>query len=202
MTLHRYAIAPAFPEPYTDPTAAEAWQQAEAELVTSAQRLARLIADTLTAMLPEAAYLVLTCDDGDELELHSLLSAQGFLLWDFIHHDDPLPALPPDSPLGAQWPDDPRRATTLLPLLAALRRRGMTFDHLPEQLAVGDVPRFAHCLLLSPTARPARWAWDCAEADIQHRLRPYPIARRAARRRPVPVQTPPAAVTMPTPLVR
>lgn len=136
--------------------------------------LAQLIADTLAVQYHgAAAYLVLEeYDDGDLMNLHSLLDADGRRLFEF--HDDRtmLPALPRGSPLADAWEDlDPADPRTLFKAVQGLHQAGSLFDSLPAGLPCDAAPGDAFCLLLSTAARPC--CWDFGQPHASRVVRPY-----------------------------
>ncbi|MFF3786395.1 hypothetical protein [Streptomyces sp. NPDC001933] len=135
--------------------------------------MARLIADTLTTQYPTAAYLVLEeDDDSDILGLHSILDADGRLLYALGDDHACFPNLPPHSPLAQAWaPLNPADPWTLFKAIQWLHQTGFLFDQVPEDDLDDDAPAEMTCLLLSTAARPA-W-WDRTD-DVNDRvLRPY-----------------------------
>ncbi|WP_331762516.1 hypothetical protein OG612_45635 (plasmid) [Streptomyces sp. NBC_01527] len=148
---------------------------AVATLRTHTQTLARLIADTLTTQYPTAAYLVMDEDPGsDAMELLSILDDHGHTLHTLDQDPEPLPALPPGSPLADAWaPLDPTSPTTLRDVINTLHRTGFLFDWTPDDDDLIDtVPVDHKCLLLSTTARPQWWEYP-ASVTPGRVLRPY-----------------------------
>ncbi|MEU5436489.1 hypothetical protein AB0G73_24350 [Streptomyces sp. NPDC020719] len=147
----------------------------------AAQDIARLIAETLRAQFPAAAYLAMTIEGEREaftqLFPHSVRDAAGGILCDFEDHL--LPPVAHSSPLNTAWgklsPRDPFDLRTVLRLLF---HGGGQFDDYPENLRIeGDEPEgvWMPCLLLSDAARPARWENPDCPTDLV--LRPCSAAR-------------------------
>ncbi|NUK53368.1 hypothetical protein HRW14_24460 [Streptomyces lunaelactis] len=161
-------------------TTVDHFATAEAVALDQARGLARTIADTLTAMYPSAAYLVLERDedDADVLWLHSIRDVTGHVLCDF----EPPSALPEltDAELRLAWGElDPQRPTDLLHLVRRLEDAGGRFDFLPDSAAREDDPGDSGpsllCLLLCDQAEPGLWDWG---GDAI--LRPYSAPRPPA----------------------
>jgi len=138
---------------------------------------ARLIADTLRAQFPGAAYLVLSIDPesriSSDLFPESVRDARGKILTDFDDHR--LLPVPADSAVSAAWcGTQPCNAFHLRSILRALRVSGGTFDDFPEDLrAPHEGDSFLPCMLLSEQARPERWDSEDASEACDLRLRPY-----------------------------
>ncbi|MET8030937.1 hypothetical protein [Streptomyces avermitilis] len=120
--------------------------------------LARLIADTLAVQFDgTAAYLVLEeDDDGDFMNLHSLLDADGRRLFEF--GDDPamLPALPQGSPLADAWVGlGPADTRTLFKAVQGLHQAGSLFDSLPSALPCDTSPGTPSACCCPPPRGPA-----------------------------------------------
>lgn len=124
------------------------FERAESALRDHAEQIQRLIADTLAAMFPGAAYLVLLGDEVDgSIHLHSIVDAGGAVLHDF-DDDRPLPAL--DPLLRTQWgrhdPSDPDQIEFLL---RAARDAGAYLGQLPDHLREPrQMRRWSPCLPL------------------------------------------------------
>ncbi|MET9778606.1 hypothetical protein ABZ023_30880 [Streptomyces sp. NPDC006367] len=139
--------------------------------------MAHLVADTLRAQFPQAAYLVLWIDPERDLATDlfpsSIRDGEGKILTDFTDADS-LPPLPARHPLRARWGShDPADAFQIRHVLRTLRVSGAVFDDFPEDLrnegdGEGEIP----CLLLSPQARPERWETE-NEDHRERLLRPY-----------------------------
>ncbi|MFI6689026.1 hypothetical protein [Streptomyces sp. NPDC050485] len=167
----------------------------EAALAT-ARGLARTIADTLTAMYPGAAYLVLRWDqDDDVLWLQSIRNTTGVILCDF---DTPaeLPELT-DTDLRQAWGDlDPRQPVNLLALIRLMEDTGGRLDFLPETAEHEDDPHEGPslvCILLSEKAEPGLWDWGGTAV-----LRPYSAPEPPALR--TEGTPPPCSVTSTAPI--
>ncbi|MEU5958273.1 hypothetical protein [Streptomyces sp. NPDC047525] len=163
--------------PATPPYATlDDWEQAKAAVHAAGDRMARMIADTLRAMFPTAAYLVLYRGEyDDELHPHSIRDEHGGILWDFPGFPgfEPFPLTIPDGPLRAAWGDkDPQTPGHLAGLVLSLDAFGCGFDTVPNDLPFhGDDPdQCEPCLLLSDRARPGVW-------DFGRVMRPYSAAR-------------------------
>ncbi|MEE1741226.1 hypothetical protein PUR49_32670 [Streptomyces sp. BE147] len=172
--------------PHTDPARAvdlPSWTQTVRAQRAAAQEVARLVADTLLVHFPQAAYFVLDIDyDRDlatDLFPNSIRDPQGQILTDFASHR--LPPLPAGDPLRARWGSyDPTDIFQVRHVLRTLRLSGGEFDDFPEELrhVDRDDEGYIPCLLLSPQARPERWArWDAEDDDRERLLRPYSAPR-------------------------
>lgn len=155
----------------------EEWEESAAAQRTAARGVARLIADTLRAQLPGAAYLVLTSDPEHEratcLFPHSVRDEAGAVLYDFEDHL--LPPVEHGTPLSAAWADlSPRDAFDLRFILRCLYTAGAVFDTYPADLRADGDPEEESlpCLLLSPAARP-ELQYENDEDAGQRLLRPY-----------------------------
>ncbi len=124
------------------------FERAESALRDHAEQVRNLIADSLAAMFPGAAYLVLLGDEVDDsIHLHSVVDTDGAVLHDF-DDDQPLPAL--DPLLRTQWgrydPSDPDQVEYLL---RTARDAGAYLGQLPEHLrAPHQRRRWSPCLSL------------------------------------------------------
>ncbi|MEU9064973.1 hypothetical protein AB0D13_40635 [Streptomyces sp. NPDC048430] len=136
-----------------------------------ARGLARTIADTLTAMYPDAAYLVMHHDEDEVLWLHGIRDT--VVVCDF--EEAALAAPVADSELRRAWGDlDPQQPRHLLHLVRRLEDVGGCFDILPDT-AYHDSDNGEDgllCLLLSEQAVPELWDWGGDEL-----LRPYSAPR-------------------------
>ncbi|MEY9839369.1 hypothetical protein [Streptacidiphilus sp. EB103A] len=143
----------------------------------TARTVARLIADTLTAMLPTAAYLVLD-ENHYEIALHSVLDASGATLRTFTTRPEaPLPPLDPASALRSAWQgEDPGDPQTIASVLLYLLNDGMVLDIVPDDLPDRDAPLDYPCLLLSPDARPG--SMSDLDDELHRLLRLYGPAER------------------------
>jgi hypothetical protein len=154
---------------------------ARAQAVTAAHRAARLLADTLTAHLPNAAYLVLGFDDdschNQRLIPDRLCDPDGHAIHRFTHTGR-LPDRSTGHPLHQQlltaWRDlDPADPRTLTRIIRALATAGEFADRMPCDLPgldpdedFGDLPVMA----LVPAARLDR---PGLAADLPQLLRPH-----------------------------
>ncbi|WP_329155766.1 hypothetical protein OIU91_41135 (plasmid) [Streptomyces sp. NBC_01456] len=177
----RDALAGA-PTRYADPIA---WRRAQEDQQQDAQGLALLIADTLRAQIPGAAYLVFHINDsyeaetGRDLELHSVRGTDGRVLHGF--RDDSLPGLGLDRhrELVHAWRDAglPRTGADLNALMQPMRAAGLVLDDYPEPLYLQGHPCYRNdtehllCMLLSDSAHPEQW--DLQEVFGPQLLRPY-----------------------------
>jgi hypothetical protein len=169
------------PSRYADPID---WRRTQEDQQHDAQGLALLIADTLRAQVPGAAYLVFHINDsydaetGRDLELHSVRAADGVALHGF---HDPLPGLDTDRDreLVHAWQDAglPRTDSDLAALMQPMRAAGLVLDDYPEQLHMYGHPVYGNdaehslCMLLSDSAHPEQW--DLQEVFGPRLLRPY-----------------------------
>lgn len=160
------------------------WNQALRAQRAAAQDVARLVADTLRAQFPQAAYFVLEIDyDRDpatDLFPDSIRDAQGQILTDF--ESPRLPPLPATDPLRARWGShDPADLFQVRHVLRTLRLSGGAFDDFPEDLRNdNDDEGYIPCLLLSEQARPERWdTWDAEDDDDRTRTPPAPLQHAA-----------------------
>jgi hypothetical protein len=156
-------------------TTVDHFTTAEKVALDQARGLARTIADTLTAMYPSAAYLVLERDEDepDLLFFDSIRDVTGRILCDF----EPPSLLPEltDRELREAWGElDPRTPRNLLNVIRRLSDVGGCFDFLPDSADHEDDPGDLDllCLLLSDQAEPGLWDWG-GEAI----LRPYSAPR-------------------------
>lgn len=166
---------------YVDPID---WRQAQKDQQDDAQGLALLIADTLRAQIPGAAYLVFHVDDsydaetGRDLELHSVRAADGTVLHTF-HDLLPVPDAGRHREIARAWRDArlPRTGQDLAGLMQPMRAAGLVFDDYPEQLhlyghpVLGNDPEHVLCMLLSDSAHPEQW--DLKDVFGPRLLRPY-----------------------------
>ncbi|MBY8876127.1 hypothetical protein [Actinacidiphila acidipaludis] len=136
-----------------------AYRATRTRLAGEAQALARLVADTLTSVLPDAAYLVLRWDPVFTcFDLDRILNRRGAALHVFTGapEADRLPAFPGRHPLRAAWdgadPADPRVLTEAIRMIDA---DGGHFDLVPYRLPHPDAPAEEPCLLLAPGLRAA-----------------------------------------------
>lgn len=160
-------------------TTVDHFTTAEEAALDQARGLARTIADTLTAMYPSAAYLVLERDDDDSdvLWLHSIRDVSGGLLCDFA--SAALPGLA-DAELRQAWGElDPEQPWNLLHLIRRMEHVGGCFDFLPDSAERDDDPGDSGpsllCMLLSDQAEPGLWNWGGEKI-----LRPYSAPRPTA----------------------
>ncbi|UYQ60656.1 hypothetical protein [Streptomyces peucetius] len=119
-----------------------AGKDAEEVALDQARGLARTIADTLPAMYPSAAYLVMERDedDRDVLWLHSIRDITGHILCDFEPGSSALPDLT-DTELRQAWGElDPHRPSDLLHLVRRPEDVGGCFDFLPDSAEREDDP--------------------------------------------------------------
>ncbi|MER5985607.1 hypothetical protein [Streptomyces sp. NPDC001787] len=172
------------PVHYADPIT---WRRTQEDQQHDAQGLALLIADTLRAQIPDAAYLVFHINDsydaetGRDLELHSIRAADGSILH---HFHDPLPELDADRhrELIHVWQAAglPRTRDDLTNLLQPMRAAGLVLDNYPEQFHLYGHPFFGNdaeqpvCMLLSDSAHPEQW--DLLDVFGPRLLRPYGTA--------------------------
>ncbi|MFF4276198.1 hypothetical protein [Streptomyces sp. NPDC001536] len=156
------------------------WESATSAVCGVGNRLARTLADTLRALYPSAAYLVMERDEhNDDLSPHSIRDDQGKILYRFSY-EWPRDGYPPYENrlpdtfrlMRAVWdPYDPENPAHVAELIDQLQRFGCLFDHMPHDLPAPDNPnRREPCLLLSETARPERW-------EAGGVLRPYSAPR-------------------------
>ena len=136
-----------------------AYRATRTRLAGEAQALARLVADTLTTVLPDAAYLVLRWDPGfTRYDLDRVLNRRGAAVHVFTGaaRADRLPALPDRHPLRTAWegadPADPRVLEDAIRMLDA---DGGHFDLVPYRLPHPGAPAEEPCLLLAPGLRAA-----------------------------------------------
>ncbi|MFB8236137.1 hypothetical protein ACFC58_06255 [Kitasatospora purpeofusca] len=168
-----------------------AWLDTATAQRARARDVAQLIADTLAAQFPGAAYLTLWLDEdtprGWELFTNAVRDDSGAALFDF---DEDLPALGPEhAELARRWGNrDYRNGFTLRAVLRELYIAGAVFDRLPEDLEE-ELDEFGEddevlCLLLSSEARPREWQHEGPDdwGVEARRLRPYSAAdpRRAS----------------------
>ncbi|WP_159399785.1 hypothetical protein [Streptomyces alboflavus] len=160
------------------------WHRAREDQQHDAQGLVLLLADTLRAQLPDAAYLVFHINDsydtetGRDLQLHSVRAADGTVLHDFR---SPLPDLDAERHRGLafQWRDGrpPRTEGDLGTLMQQLRAAGLILDTYPEQLHLYDHKDYGcdteqtMCMLLADSAHPEQW--DLRDVFGTQLLRPY-----------------------------
>lgn len=150
---------------------------ARTELARTNHLVARLLADTLTAQLPDAVYLILDHDDShnDRLTLDRICDHAGCTLHRFTGDPgaDRLPDLPDAHPLRIAWQGhgmDPCDPHTLARVVRDLAADGGVFaDELPDDLDSEDAPTEQPCLALTATARVDRPDL----ADWPRLLRPY-----------------------------
>lgn len=160
-------------------TTVDHFTTAEEVALDQARGLARTIADTLTAMYPSAAYLVLERDedDADVLWLHSIRDVTGGILCDFEPASAALPGLT-DADLRQAWGElDPQLPGDLLDLVRRMGDVGGCFDFLPDSAERDDDPGDSGpsllCLLLSDQAEPGLWDWG-GEAILRPCSAPRP----------------------------
>ncbi|MFJ6437869.1 hypothetical protein [Streptomyces sp. NPDC091416] len=160
------------------------WRQAQRDQQHDAQGLALLIADTLRAQVPDAAYLVFHVNDsydtetGLDLEVHSLRAADGTVLHP-LREPLPLPHTGRHREVGHDWLNNrlPRTADDLAALMQPMRAAGLVFDDYPEQFHLyghpdlGNDPEHVLCMLLSDSAHPEQW--DLKRVFGDQLLRPY-----------------------------
>ncbi|MFJ5927969.1 hypothetical protein ACIQF6_35780 [Kitasatospora sp. NPDC092948] len=180
----------------TDPAATHSpladWHAATQTQRELARDVARLIADTLSAMFPGAAYLTMMIDeDADrdwELGLDTVRDGSGAPLLVFDDDSD-LPELGPEhEELGRRWGSlNHRSPLDLLGVLRDLYNAGAVFDRLPLDLDLDDYfgdDDEVVCMLLSPEGRP--YEWELPDPDNwnvgSRRLRPYRAALQSSGR--------------------
>lgn len=154
---------------------------ADLQRITAASRatahgLALLVADTLRAQYPQAAYLVISRDDCPHAHIEGIRDLQGKVLCDFP--GGRIPAELAQGPLRTAWaPLDPQDAMDLLTLVQRMEGLGGTFDTLPDEAVDEGDSESVQCLLLSPSAVPEFWD----TGDDRWRLRPYSAPRPDAQ---------------------
>ncbi|MFJ1757597.1 hypothetical protein [Kitasatospora sp. NPDC088134] len=184
------------PLPTTDPvethSALAAWRAVTLAQRELARDIARLIADTLAAMFPGAAYLTMTIDDDAdpdcELFPDTVRDGSGTVLLAFDDDTD-LPELGPEhEELDRRWGSfNYRSPLSLRGVLRNLFHAGAVFDRLPLDLDLDDYygdDEEVVCMLLSPEGRPYEWElpspdnWDVGSRG----LRPYCAAPQSTGR--------------------
>lgn len=150
-----------------------AYRADRARLADRAATVARLLADTLTACLPDAAYLVLSLDRShDRHDLDRVLDRTGATVHRFTGHRlvDRLPDLPAGHTLHTAWGGaDPTDPLVLIEVVRMLDADGADFDLVPDLPDVAT-PAEQPCLLLAP-GLPA--LFPEAPRHFPRLLRPY-----------------------------